>query len=129
MSFAGRSVALLGSDAGFTNADGKITRRWELKFVWFNPLWAILMIACGLLIIAAVKQEWAARVAGVGLAAVALVILATRTFDYVRDDGAVQKVATGSNAALWGGLALAVLLFDRAIRSAQPAPSADVIDE
>jgi thiosulfate dehydrogenase (quinone) large subunit len=128
-SFAGRSVALLGSDAGFTDADGKITRRWELKFVWFNPLWAILTIAFGLLIIASVKQLWAARAAGIGLAAIALVILATRTFDYVRDDGAVQKVATGSNAALWGGLALAVLLFDRAIRSDQRAPSADVIDE
>jgi thiosulfate dehydrogenase [quinone] large subunit len=117
VAFSGREVALLGSDAGFTGDDGSITRRWELKFVWFNPLWAILTIVFGALIVVAVKQGWAARVAGLGFAVMAVVILVTGTFDYARDDGAMQKIATGSNAALWGGIGLAVLLFDRAIRA------------
>jgi thiosulfate dehydrogenase (quinone) large subunit len=116
MSFAGRKVALLGSDAGFTNDDGSITRRWELKFVWFNPLWAILLMVCGALIIAATRQVWTARLAGFGLAACALMMLAMRTFDYVRDDGSIQKIATGSNVALFGGLALAALFVDHTSR-------------
>jgi len=115
--FAGSRAALLGSDAGFVADDDALVRRWELKFVWFNPLWALLTIACGLLLIAAVKQTWAARAGGAGLVMLSIVVFATRTFDYVRDDDTVQKIATGSNAALWGGLGLAALLFDRAIRS------------
>ena len=60
--FAGRTVALLGSDAGF-RVDGKINRRWELKFIWFNPLWAILTLLAGVLILLAVRRvqlAWAA---------------------------------------------------------------------
>jgi uncharacterized membrane protein YphA (DoxX/SURF4 family) len=114
VSFAGSQVALLGSDAGFVADDGRLVRRWELKFVWFNPLWAILTIACGVLIVLAVKQVLLARAAGVGLVAMAAVVFALRTFDYARDDDTLQRISTGSNAALWGGLGLAVLLFDRA---------------
>ena len=44
--FGGKAVALLGSDAGFTDADGGITRRWELKLLFFNPMWALLTVAC-----------------------------------------------------------------------------------
>ncbi len=123
--FAGREAALLGSDAGFVNAEGQLVRRWELKFLWFNPLWALLTIACGVLLIVAVRQRWAARIAGIGLVAMALVVFATRTFDYARDDGAIQVVGTGSNAAVWGGLGLAVLLLDRCIRSSPMAEPAD----
>ena len=42
--FASRQAALLGSDAGFIDGD-RLVRRWELKFLWFNPLWALLTIA------------------------------------------------------------------------------------
>ncbi len=114
VSFASSQVALLGSDAGFVGDDGRLVRRWELKFVWFNPLWAILMIACGVLIVLAVKRVLLARVAGVGLVAMAVIVFALRTFDYVRDDDVLQRISTGSNAALWGGLGLAVLLIGRA---------------
>ncbi|MEJ7801304.1 MAG: hypothetical protein WKF60_12340 [Ilumatobacter sp.] len=117
VSFAGERVALLGSDAGFVDADGDLVRRWELKFVWFNPMWALLTIACGVLLIVAVKQLWAARAAGIGLIGLAVVVFATRTFDYVREDDSIQRVATASNAALWGGFGLAALLLDRAARS------------
>lgn len=118
VSFAGSGVALLGSDAGFVDADGNLVRRWELKFLWFNPMWALLTIACGVLLIVAVKQVWAARVAGIGLLGLAVVVFATRTFDYVRVDGSIQLIGTASNAALWGGFGLAVLLLDRAARTA-----------
>jgi thiosulfate dehydrogenase [quinone] large subunit len=116
VSFAGREVALLGSDAGFVGDEGRLVRRWELKFVWFNPLWAILMIASGVVLLLAAKQIWAARAAGTGLVALAVVVFGMRTFDYVRDDDTLQRIATGSNAALWGGLGLAALLIDRAAR-------------
>ncbi len=125
VSFAGRQAALLGSDAGYIADDGGLVRRWELKFVWFNPLWAILTVALGVLLIGAVKQVWAARAAGIGLVALAMVVFATRTFDYVRDDDTIQRVATGSNAALWGGLGLAVLLLDRAARAAPSGSPTD----
>jgi hypothetical protein len=46
----------------------------------------------------------------------ALVILVIGKFDYVRDDGAIQKVASGSNASLWGALALAAFLVDRRLQ-------------
>lgn len=116
VSFAGSQVALLGSDAGFVNADGQLVRRWELKFLWFNPLWAILTIVAGVLLIVAMRQLLAARVAGIGLIALAVVVFATRTFDYLRDDDVIQRISTGSNAAVWGGLGLAALLFERAAR-------------
>ena len=124
VSFAGRQVALLGSDAGFV-ADGVLVRRWELKFVWFNPLWAVLTITCGVLLIVAAKQVWAARAAGIGLVALALIVFATRTFEYVRSDDTVQRISSGSNAAMWGGLGLAALLIDRATRPASVDESID----
>jgi thiosulfate dehydrogenase (quinone) large subunit len=116
MPFAGSKVALLGSDAGFTNAEGGVTRRWELKFVWFNPLWGILMLVLGVLIIVGTKNRWAARIGAAGLGVMAIVILVIGKFNYVRDDGAIQKVASGSNAALWGALALAAFLVDRRLQ-------------
>ena len=125
ISFAGSQVALLGSDAGFVDADGNLVRRWELKFLWFNPMWALLTVACGVLLILAMKQRWAARLAGIGLVGLAVVVFATRTFDYVRVDGSIQLIATASNAALWGGFGLAVLLLDRAARTAPIDEPAD----
>jgi thiosulfate dehydrogenase (quinone) large subunit len=125
--FAGSKVALLGSDAGFTNDDGSVTRRWELKFVWFNPLWAILTIVFGVLIIVAVKNQWSGRIGAAGLAVMAIVILVIGKFDYARDDGAIQKVATGSNASVWGALALAAFLIDRRVRRGSMASTAHVV--
>ncbi len=110
--FAGRSAALLGSDAGFS-ADGKLVRRWELKLLWFNPLWAVLTIACGVLLIVGARKAILAWAGVAALAALALVVFLQQTFDYVHDDGAIQKVSTGSNVAFWGGLALAGALFAR----------------
>ncbi len=111
--FSGRAVALLGSDAGFAKADGGITRRWELKFLFFNPLWAVLTIAFGVLLIVASRKAVLAYVAAGGFALLALVVFFQQTFDYLRDDGAVQKISTGTNVAFWGGLAVASALFAR----------------
>jgi thiosulfate dehydrogenase [quinone] large subunit len=117
---AGEQVALLGSDAGFVNDDGDLVRRWELKFVWFNPLWALLTVVFGGLAVAAFRIRWAARVAGAGFAVLALVILAMQNFDYVRDDGVVQTVGTSANAAVWASFALVLLQADRALRRRSP---------
>lgn len=121
--FAGEQVALLGSDAGFVNGDGELVRRWELKFVWFNPLWAVLTIVLGALAVAAFRLPWAARAAGAGFAVLSVVIFAMQNFDYVRDDGVVQSVGTSANAAVWASFAVVLLIADRsARRSADPAP-------
>lgn len=122
--FSGRAVALLGSDAGFTNADGNITRRWELKLLFFNPLWALLTIAFGVLLIVGSRKVALAYAAAGGFAVLALVVFLQKTFDYLRDDGAVQKISTGTNVAFWGGLALASALFARRA-SAVVVPSAE----
>lgn len=116
LDFAGDAAALLGSDSGFRNADGGITRRWELKFLWFNPLWALLTIAFGVLIIVGSKYLVLAYVAAAGLAATAVAVFVQQTFDYVRDDGSVQVVATASNVAFWGGVALATALLARRLQ-------------
>lgn len=114
--FAGEQVALLGSDAGFVNDNGDLVRRWELKFMWFNPLWALLTAALGCLALTAFRLRWAARVAGAGFAVLALVIFVMQSFDYVRDDGVLQSVGTSANAAVWAAFALALLVADRAAR-------------
>jgi hypothetical protein len=116
--FTGKAAALLGSDAGFANADGGVTRRWELKFLFFNPLWALLTVACGVLLIAGSRKAVLAYVAAAGFAALAVAVLFQQTFDYMRDDGAVQKVSTGTNMAFWGGLAVASALFARRVLGA-----------
>ena len=112
--FAGSKAALLGSDAGYVADDGTLQRRWELKFLWFNPLWALLTIAFGVLLILGIKQVLLAVIGAAGFAAMAVVVFVTKTFDYARDDGAIQKVATGSNVAVWGAFALCGLLMARA---------------
>ncbi|MCY7298048.1 MAG: hypothetical protein LH616_02410 [Ilumatobacteraceae bacterium] len=122
--FSGRAVALLGSDAGFTNADCGVTRRWELKFLFFNPLWAVLTIALGVLLVVGTRKVVLAYAAAGGFAVLALVAFIQQTFDYLRDDGVVQKIATGTNVAFWGGLALASVLFARRA-SAVVVPSAE----
>ncbi len=113
VTFIGSEAALLGSDAGFADADGRLVRRWELKFLWFNPFWALLTIASGVLLIIGARKVWAAWAGGAGFAALAVVVFATGTFDYLRDDGVVQVVSTASNAAVWGGLAIVGLLVAR----------------
>jgi thiosulfate dehydrogenase [quinone] large subunit len=114
MDFAGRRVALLGSDAGFVNDAGDLTRRWELKFLWFNPSLALMTIALGVAVLAGIRWRWAAWAAGIWLVVAAVVALAFQRFDYARDDGVDQVISAASNAAVWGGLGLAVLLVDRA---------------
>ncbi len=110
--FVGDSVALLGSDAGFV-VDDTVTRRWELKLLWFNPSWALLTIAFGALLIVGVRYRAAAIAAVVGFAALAVAAAIVQTFDYVRDDGSVQRISTGSNVAVWGGIALAAGVIGR----------------
>jgi thiosulfate dehydrogenase [quinone] large subunit len=109
----GSEAKLLGSDAGFVNADGGITRRWELKLMWFTPSWALLTILFGVALIVGSRVRPAAIVGGVGFAVIAAVVGATRTFDYLRDDGAVQVVSTASNVAVWAGFALVGILLGR----------------
>jgi hypothetical protein len=123
ISFTGRTSALLGSDAGFV-VDGKLTRRWELKFLWFNPLWAILTIVFAALLIVGSRKVIAAYAGATGFALLAIVIFFQKTFDYARDDGAIQKVSTGTNVALWGGLALAAGLLAHRSQAAAIAPPA-----
>lgn len=107
----GRGVALLGSDAGFTNANGGVTRRWELKFLFFDPLWAILTMAFGVVLVLARRKLVLGYAAAAGFAVIATVVFFQQTFDYRRDDGVVQTISTGTNVAFWGGLALASALF------------------
>lgn len=110
--FAGRQVALLGSDAGFTD-EGRVTRRWELKLLWFNPMWALLTIAGAALLVVGVRRI---AVAWVGIAlfgTMAVVVFASETFMYDRDDGSLQRIGTASNTAFWAALALAGALFAR----------------
>jgi len=125
VSFAGSEAALLGSDAGFANPDGDIVRRWELKFLFFNPLWALLTILFGALLVIGARSARTVAVAlagATGFGVLAIVVFVTQTFDYLRDDGQVQVVSTAANAALWGALALAgVLLARRSSTVAVPA--------
>ena len=118
--FSGRAVALLGSDAGFRDAgsDGALTRRWELKFLFFNPLWALLTVAFGALLIIGSRKLVLAYAAAGGFAAIATAVFLQQTFNYLRDDGVTQKISTGTNVALWGGLALASALFAHRARTA-----------
>ncbi len=112
VAFAGDQVRLLGSDAGFVDGDS-LVRRWELKFLWFNPLWALLTIAFGVLLIVGARTLVAGLVGAVGYSLIAVVIFFAQTFDYVRSpDGSLQTIATGSNVAFWGalGVGAAVLL-------------------
>lgn len=122
--FAGSQAALLGSDAGFVGDGDKIVRRWELKFLWFNPLWALLTIVCGVLLVLGARKAQLALAGAGGFAVIALVALFTKTFDYVRDDGVVQPVATGSNVAFWAGLAIAGGLLARRSMTTSAAATA-----
>ena len=112
--FASSKLALLGSDAGFV-ADGKLTRRWELKLLFFNPLWALLTIVFAALLVAGSRKASVAWAGAAGFGVIALVGLLMKTFDYARDDGQVQKISSGSNVAFWGGLALAGALLARRV--------------
>ena len=113
ISFTGDEAALLGSDAGFVDAAGALVRRWELKFLFFNPLWALLTIVLGLLLIGGVRRTLAAWVGAAGFAVLAVVGFVAGTFDYVRSDGSIQVVSTASNVAVWGAAALAGALLAR----------------
>ena len=111
--FGGDEAALLGSDAGFVDDAGEIVRRWELKFLWFNPLWALATIACGVLLVVGARRAWAAWTGAAGFAVLAITAFVAQTFDYARDDGAVQVVSTASNCAVWAAAALAGVLLVR----------------
>ena len=128
IAFSGRTVALLGSDAGFV-ADGKLTRRWELKFLFFNPLWAILTIVCGVLVIAGSRKVVVAFAGAAGFALMGLISFIQQTFDYARDDGAIQKISTGTNVALWAGLAIAAGLIARRVQSGSMANTTEASAE
>jgi thiosulfate dehydrogenase [quinone] large subunit len=117
--FAGRQAALLGSDAGFADGDN-VVRRWELKFLWFNPMWALLTLLAGAMLIAGARRLIVAQAGAVVLALLAVVVFFQQTFDYLRDDGSVQEVATGSNVAVWGGFAVAGWLLARKAGAIDP---------
>ena len=111
---AGDRHKLLGSDAGFMDGD-RLVRRWELKFLWFNPLLAVVTIVLGVLLIVGWKRVEAAYVAAAGFAVLAAVVfVGVQTFNYLRDDNRVQTVSTGSNAAFWGALAVGAVVLARA---------------
>jgi hypothetical protein len=113
--FAGSTVALLGSDAGFVNDSGDLQRRWELKLLFFNPLWALLTVVFGVLIILAAKQLKLAYIGAGGYLLLAVVAFITRTYDYARDDGAAQTIGTGQNVAFWAALGLGGILLARSL--------------
>ncbi len=104
--FAGRQVALLGSDAGFTD-DDRVTRRWELKFLWFNPMWALLTIAGAVLLVVGVRRIALAWVGIALFGTMAVIVFASETFVYAPDDESLQRIGTASNTAFWAALALA----------------------
>lgn len=110
VNFSGDVAKLLGSDAGFVDGD-RIVRRWELKFLWFNPLWAILTIAFGILLVLGARNLKLAWLGTGGFALIAIIVFFQQTFDYLRDDGTVQRVATASNVAVWAGFAMSAALF------------------
>ena len=116
--FAGRKVALLGSDAGFKAANGQITRRWELKLLFFNPLWALLTIALGVALIVGAKQVRGAWVGAAGFAGLAVMAMVLKTMNYQRDDGTSQVISAAPNVAFWGALALGA-----AVLAMTPHPS------
>jgi len=120
ISFAGAEVALLGSDAGFVGEGGELVRRWELKFLFFNPLWALLTIVLGLALIAGTRVRWAAWAGAAGFAVLTVVVFVAGTFDYVREDGVIQVIATAQNAAFWGGAAVAGALLARRLAGGLP---------
>jgi len=123
VTFAGAEAALLGSDAGFESDGGGITHRWELKFLFFNPLWALLTIVFGALVVIGARNArstWLALVGAGGFAVIAIVAFITQTFDYLRDDGQVQVVSTASNVALWGAFAAAGVLLARRVGDVGP---------
>lgn len=112
--FAGRDVALLGSDAGFVD-DGEVVRRWELKFLFFNPLWALLTIVFGILLVLGARQLMLARAGAIGLAVIAVIAFFSQEFDYVRGEGDVTTIGTGSNVAFWAAMGLAAALLCRQV--------------
>ena len=122
INFAGDTAALLGSDSGFSDpSSGAVTRRWELKFLWFNPLWGLLTVVLGVLLIVGSRKLAIAYIGAAGFAGVALIAFVNQTFDYARADGTIQVVSTGSNVAFWGGLALASALFARRLQVGTPS--------
>jgi uncharacterized membrane protein YphA (DoxX/SURF4 family) len=120
--FAGSEVALLGSDAGFVNADGNLVRRWELKFLWFNPLWALLTIGAGALLVAGTRLRVLAFAGSAAFALMAVVVFVMQRFDYLRDDGSVSIIGTSSNTVVWAGLAVAGALLARRAASGTVSP-------
>ena len=84
--------------------------------MFFNPLWALLTIVFGAMLVVGARSArcWQVALPGAaGFAVIAVVVFVTRTFDYVRDDGQVQVVSTASNTALWGAFAVAGALSAR----------------
>ena len=67
--------------------------------VWFNSLCALLTIAYRMLLIVGSRKPIIAWAGATALGALAIVVFAQQAFDYVRDDGVIEKVSTGSNAA------------------------------
>ncbi|MGI9031712.1 MAG: TQO small subunit DoxD [Ilumatobacteraceae bacterium] len=121
ISFAGDEAALLGSDAGFVDGAGALVRRWELKFLFFNPLWALLTFVLGLVLVGGSRRRTLAWAGAAGFAVLAVVGFVAGTFDYVRSDGSIQVVSTASNVAAWGAAALAGALLARRLGAAEPA--------
>ena len=115
--FAGRKVALLGSDAGFKAANGQITRRWELKLLFFNPLWALLTVALGIVLIVGAKQVQVAWVGVAGFAGLAVMAMVLKTMNYQRDDGTSQVISAAPNVAFWGALAVGAAVLTVTPRS------------
>jgi hypothetical protein len=74
-------------------------------------MWALLTTVAGALLLASRKVASLALAAAALLAGMAIAVMAQLRFDYQRDDGAVQQVATGSNAALWGAFAVAAVVI------------------
>ena len=82
----------------------------------------LLTIVFAALLIVGSRKVIAAYAGAAGFALIAVIVLVQQTFDYARDDGAIQKVSTGTNVALWGGLALAAGLFARRSQASTSSP-------
>ena len=100
-------------NGGFADHHGALLgwAKWELKWVWFNTLGAILTIGLGVVAIASsrIRQKALGWVAGAGFALMALQVIAQWRSEKGATTGGVLG-GTGGTYAFWAMLAVGILV-------------------
>lgn len=100
-------------NGGFADHHGALLgwARWELKFVWFNTLGALLTIVLGIVAIASsrMRQKMLGWVAGAGFALMALQVVAQWRSEKGATTGGFLG-GTGGTFAFWAMLAVGILV-------------------